>query len=126
MTFTYKKFHETELWKEAFLLQKEVFQLTQQYPRNELYGLSSQSDDASNAVCANIAEAHGRYYFGDKVRVLYIARGEIEEMQSHLFVATSRGYINKEISVSLVNKYEDLKKQLNNAVRDYWQKKKNA
>jgi four helix bundle protein len=45
--------------------------------------------------------------------VLYIVRGEIEEIQSHLIVAGSRAYLDKEVSKNLIHKYEEVKKKLN-------------
>lgn len=48
--------------------------------------------------------------------MLYIVRGEIEETQSHLIVATSRGYINKDDSASLIKNYEGVKIKVNNYI----------
>lgn len=119
----YLKFYETGIWQEAYGLQKEVFALTKDFPKNERYGLSSQLDDSSNSVCANIAEEHGRYYFADKMRVLYIVRGELQETQSHLIVAKSRGYVTKEKCTELVNRYEKLMIRINGRIRDFSDKK---
>jgi four helix bundle protein len=112
----YHKFYEMEIWKERFGLQKEIFELTRSFPKDEKYGLISQINDSSNSVIANIAESHGRYHFADKIRVLYIVRGEIEETQSHLLVASSRNYCLREQSVLIINKYEKLKMKLNSYI----------
>lgn len=121
----YLKFYEMDIWKDAFELQKEIFILTKTFPKHERYGLSGQMDDASNSVCANIAECHGRYHFADKIRVLYIVRGEIEETQSHLLIAESRSYITTEIMKHLAQRYEQLKIKINNTILDYRQRKNN-
>ncbi|OGH73890.1 MAG: hypothetical protein A3C90_03340 [Candidatus Magasanikbacteria bacterium RIFCSPHIGHO2_02_FULL_51_14] len=123
MSTKYSKFYQTEIWKEAYELQKEVFAMTQTFPKHERYGLGSQLDNSSNSVCANIAEEHGRYYFADKVRVLYIVRGEIEETQSHLIVAQSRGYATKEKSTELVHRYEKLAIRINGRIGDFSRKR---
>lgn len=120
----YKKFWEISLWKDAFLLQEEVFGLLSGFPSAEKYGLGKQLLNASNSVVANIAEMHGRYYFKDKIRVLYIARGELQETQSHLFVAKSRGYIKRTLCLSLVTKYQHLAKQINSTILHFSKKKK--
>ncbi|MBI2436337.1 MAG: four helix bundle protein [Candidatus Magasanikbacteria bacterium] len=57
---------------------------------------------------ANIAEAHGRYFFKDKIRVMYIVRGEIEETQSHLWVAYSQKYIDKDTWLDIEKRYDKL------------------
>lgn len=107
------KFYQMEIWTEGYELQKEIFKLTETFPKKEQYGLASQMNDSSNSVIANIAEAHGRFYYADKIRVLYTARGEVEETQSHLVVAQSRGYITREQCVGLVERYEQLKMKMN-------------
>ncbi|HCY19874.1 MAG TPA: four helix bundle protein, partial [Deltaproteobacteria bacterium] len=65
------------------------------YPAGERYALTSDIRRSANSVIANTAESHGRYYFADKVRVLYTARGEVEETRSHLQVSLGRNYISK-------------------------------
>ena len=119
----YKKFYEADLWQDAYGLQKEVFEQTQTFPKHERYGLGSQLNDSSNSVCGNLAEEHGRFLYGDKIRILYIVRGEMEETQSHLIVAVSRGYIKKETSVSMIGRYEKLKMKINGRISDFRVKK---
>lgn len=116
----YKKFYEMDLWIEAQKLQKEIFEITKNFPRNEDFGLTSQCNRATASVLANMAESHGRFHFADKIRVLYIARGEIEEIQSHLIVSGSRAYITKEISKNLILKYEEVKKKLNRYISNLY------
>ena len=119
----YKKFFEEDLWKEAFDLQKEVFKITKKFPTEEKFGLRSQLNNSSNSVMANLAEEHGRFYFGDKVRMLYIVRGEVEETQSHLICAVSRQYVGQKMCSELVEKYEKLKIKLNGRISDFSRKK---
>lgn len=123
MTKEYKKFYETDIWIEAYELQKDVFDLTRKFPKEEKYGLGGQLNDSSNSVVANIAESHGRYHFADKIRVLYIIRGEVEETQSHLIVAVSRRYASKEEITHLVERYERLKMKINGYIGDLSRKK---
>lgn len=123
MTKKYQKFYELDIWQRAYKLQKEVFELTQTYSKDERFGLISQTNNSSNSVVANIAESHGRFYYADKIRVLYIARGEIEETQSHLFVAYSRNYVQSKEVNHLVGEYEKLKIGVNNYISDFSNKK---
>ena len=121
----YKKFYEKSIWQEAFTLQKEIFSLTMNLPRTEQYGLVDQLNRATNSVLANIAESDGRFHYADKARVLYIARGEIQEVQSHLMVAQSRGYLNKEECTGYINGYEEIKKQINGYIYSLVRSNKN-
>ena len=121
----YKKFYETEVWKEAFSLVQKIYTITKNYPKEERFGLTDQTRRSSNSVCANIAEAHGRYYYADKIRVLYTVRGEIEETQSHLMVAFSQKYIDETLLKETMGRYEKLKIRLNNQITDLHRQKGN-
>lgn len=111
--FTHKAFYELPIWKLGFQLQKNIAELVDTFPQYERFALADQLRRSSNSVIANIAQAHGRYHFKDKIRVLYISRGEILETQSHILVAVSRTYIQTKDAMVYVNEYESLKKQLN-------------
>lgn len=119
----YKKFFEKSMWKKAHELQKETFLLVKNFPKDEMFGLSSQLNRSANSILANIAESDGRFHFADKIRVLYIARGEIQETQSHLIVASSRGYISCNEATAMINHYEQVKKELNGQIKDFSNKK---
>lgn len=88
-------FRDLKIWQKGFELLIEIYKITAEYPKEEKYGLISDTRRSANSVIANIAEAHGRFYFADKVRVLIIARGELEEIKSHLSVAHGLGYITE-------------------------------
>jgi four helix bundle protein len=109
----YKKFYNLEVWKIGYDLLMEIYEITGDFPKFEQYALTSQIIRSANSVIANIAEAHGRYYYADKIRVLYIARAEIQETQSHLRVAFGRKYITDQIFKDLDNKYEMLCRKIN-------------
>jgi len=123
MLKVYKKFYEMDIWKDGYELQKEIFELVKVFPKEEVYGLISQFNRSANSILANIAEAHGRYHYADRIRVLYISRGEIEETQSHLLVASSRGYITEDKAFSFIERYENLKKKVNGYINNLSQEK---
>ncbi len=105
------------IWKKGYALLMEIYKITAAFPQEEKYGLSSQIRNSANSVIANIAEAHGRYYFADKIRVLYISRGECEEIRSHLRVALGLKYINKKTFVFLDEEYGGLSKGISTYIR---------
>lgn len=95
----------------------EIYKITSKFPKEEKYGLSAQMRDSANSVIANIAEAHGRYYFADKVRILYTSRGECEETRSHLRIALGLEYINKKMFIYLDEEYEGLLKGISSYIK---------
>jgi four helix bundle protein len=103
------KFHQLRIWQEGYELLMEIYNISSVFPLHEKYSLTSQITRSANSVIANIAEAHGRYYYADRVRVFYIARAEIQETQSHLRVALGLNYISQEKFDGLNRRYEGLK-----------------
>jgi len=112
-----KGFYDLNIWKKGYAILMEIYKITVTFPKEEKYGLSGQMRDSANSVIANIAEAHGRYYFADKARVLYTSRGECEETRSHLRVALGLKYIDKKVFVNLDSEYEGLSKGISSFIR---------
>jgi len=92
-------FRDLRIWQKGFELVERIYKTTKNYPSEEKFALVSDTRRSANSVIANIAEAHGRYFYSDKVRVLYIARGEAEEVRSHSSVAFSQKYITNRLSM---------------------------
>lgn len=109
----YKDFHDLEIWKDGYTLLMKIYDASVMFPPFEQFSLKSQIIRSSNSVIANIAESNGRYYYADKIRVLYIARGEIVETRSHLAVAYGQKYIVKDKFKELNEGYKKLAKDLN-------------
>ncbi len=112
-----KGFYDLNIWKKGYALLMEIYKITATFPKEEKYALSGQVRDSANSVIANIAEAHGRYYFADKTRVLYTSRGECEETRSHLRVALGLKYINEKVFINLDQEYEGLSKGISSYIR---------
>ena len=110
-------FYELNIWKKGYALLLEVYKITKDFPEEEKYSLSVQIRNSANSVIANIAEAHGRYYFADKARILYTSRGECDETRSHLRVALGLEYINKKVFTRLDEEYEGLSKGISTYIR---------
>src|SRR3989304_9477823 len=101
-----KSFRDLEIWQEAHALRMEIYRLSASFPSVEKYNLTSQIRRSSSSVADQIAESHGRYFYADKVRVLYQSRGESEETRSQLSLAKDLNYIEKETFSHLDGRYE--------------------
>lgn len=73
-----------EIWKKRYELLLVIYKVTSKYPNKERVNLISKSRSAANSIVAQIADAHGRFSFADRVKVLYQGRSEIEEVKSRL------------------------------------------
>jgi four helix bundle protein len=69
------------------------YRLTGQYPRDELFGLTSQIRRAAGSGSANIAEAHGRENTGNFVQHLRVAQGSLKELETHLILSERVGIL---------------------------------
>ena len=112
-----KSFTELKVWQEGFSLVLQVYQVTQEFPQSEQFGLVQQLRRSANSIVANIAESHGRYTFKDKIRVLYQARGEILETRSHLKIGEALHYLPENKAKELDSRYEGLLKGVNSFIR---------
>ncbi len=70
-------FRDLRVWKAGIDLVEEVYQLTQQLPKFEIYGLTAQMRRAAVSVPSNIAEGHAREHLGEYLHYLSIAQGSL-------------------------------------------------
>jgi len=113
----YKDFHELSIWRDGYDILMKIYSMSEAFPSEERFALTSQLRRSANSIIANIAESHGRYAYKDKVRVLYIARGEIVETRSHLAVAFGRTYIDNIMFKELNSIYVTLTIDLNKYIK---------
>lgn len=80
-------YRDLVVWQEAMDLVVEVYRLAKCFPRDELYGLTSQAKRSASSVPANIAEGYGRDNRGSYVQQLRVAQGSLKELETHLLIA---------------------------------------
>jgi four helix bundle protein len=80
-------FRDLVVWQRAMQLTVAIYRLTQKFPREEIYGLSSQIRRSAVSVPSNIAEGHGRLNTGEYRQFLGVARGSNCELQTQLEIA---------------------------------------
>jgi four helix bundle protein len=78
---------ELNVWRKAHDATLEVYETTRRFPKEERYGLTSQTRRAAASVAANIAEGCGRRSGGEMCRFLHAAYGPASELEYHLLLA---------------------------------------
>ena len=91
-----RDYRKIEAWKLADDLPVAVYAGTSTFPREELYGLTSQLRRAACSVPANIAEGSARESKRDYLHFLYIARGSLSETQYFIHLSQRLGYLDSE------------------------------
>jgi four helix bundle protein len=82
-----KNFKDLKVWSKAHSLTLAVYQVTREFPREELYGLTSQVRRSAASIGANIAEGCGRRSDGEMCRFLQNRLGSATELEYHLLLA---------------------------------------
>ncbi|HEX4029885.1 MAG TPA: four helix bundle protein [Terracidiphilus sp.] len=86
-----QSFRDLTVWQRSIQMTVAVYRLTQDFPREEIYGLTSQMRRAAVSVPSNIAEGHGRLSTGEYKQFLGIARGSNFELQTQIEIARALG-----------------------------------
>ena len=100
-------------WQKAIRLTLAVYTLTRSFPREELYGLTSQTRRAAVSVAANIAEGQGRLSPRDFRKFLGQARGSVFELETHLLIARSLNYVTEVQAREVLRLLEDVARLVN-------------
>lgn len=114
----FKSFKEMPIWQSAMAIAERIYTYTDtdNLPKKEDYGFTSQIRRSAVSISANIAEAFGRNHTSDKINFYYIARGSLTETQSHLEYGKRIGYISDAdvtgLDEALNELYNDLNKVL--------------
>jgi four helix bundle protein len=91
-----KDFRELIVWQKAMDLVAHAYRTTAHFPREEIYGLTSQIRRAAVSIPSNIAEGQARNTTRDFLQFLAIAYGSLKELETQILIAERLGYINSE------------------------------
>jgi four helix bundle protein len=87
-----ESYRQLRVWQLGMQLAKDVYLLTQRFPKHEVYSLSSQVQRSAVSIPANLAEGHTRESTKDFLRYISIAQGSLAETETHLLLAESLNY----------------------------------
>ena len=98
---------DLEVWKESILLAKEVYLLTKGFPKEGVYGITSQIRSASVSIPSNIAEGAARRSDKEFIQFLYISLGFLSELETQLLLLRDLEFIG---NLDILLKIESMKK----------------
>ena len=111
-----KSFEDLDVWNKARDLVLKIYGVAADFPKEEIYGITSQMKRAALSVPANIAEGFGRYHYFDKAKFYLNARGSLFELKNFLLISVDLKFIDSNISKELINEIDQLGVRLNNLV----------
>ena len=103
-----KTFEDLIVWQKAHQFVLATYQLTKAFPKEEMYGLSSQFRRSSISIAANIAEGFRKRGEADKLRFLNIAQGSLAECRYYLILTRDLGYGDITSSFTLLTEVSKL------------------
>lgn len=112
-----RNFRELVAWQVAFDLTKRIYQLTEGFPKSEVFGLTSQMRRSAVSIASNLAEGAGRSTKRDFSHFVTVARGSLNELQTQYLLAQELGFcaVDEEIG-SLIERLYGLINGLRNSL----------
>ena len=107
-----RDFHNLLIWQRSHQLTLDVYKVSQSFPKEELFGLTSQIRRAISSIPTNIAEGCGRNSNKDIAHFLQIAIGSASEVEYELLLAHDLQYINKDEYERLINETVAIRKMI--------------
>ena len=111
------------IWQKSMDLTKLVYQITYSFPKDEIYGLTSQIRRSAVSIPSNIAEGRGRNSNKEFIRFLQISLGSLYELQTQLELAVSFNYVN---NIDPINRLSfEIEKMINSFINSKREKNVN-
>ena len=88
-----KSYQDLIVWQKAMDLVTEIYRITKNFPKEEIYGLTNQMRRAAISIPSNIAEGHARKSRAEYIRFLSIAQGSRAELETQILIAVRLGYL---------------------------------
>lgn len=114
-----KTYTDLEVWIKARLLVNEIYSISKNFPKEELYGITSQIRRCAVSIPSNIAEGCGRQSSKESIHFLNISRGSLYELETQLFIVHDQKYVGNDILENTLKQIETCKKLLNGFINYY-------
>lgn len=112
-----KTHKDLDVWRKAIDLVTSIYKITSSFPKEEIYGLTSQIRRASVSIPSNIAEGAARNHDNEFRQFLYIALGSAAELETQLIISNILGYVSDENSQELINELNSISRMLQGLIK---------
>ncbi|SRR5579884_2092006 len=109
-------YKELRVWQQSMEFVVRVYTITQEFPKDELYGLVSQMRRAAVSVASNIAEGKGRTSSKELAHFLSNARGSLREVETQTMISARLAYITKGVEKELLSNIDDIGRMLHGLI----------
>ena len=105
-----KSFQDLEIWKRSMKLVEEIYNLTRAFPKDEIYGLTSQLRRSAVSIPSNMAEGFARFHNKEYRQFLYVSLGSCAELTTQLVIASRLQYAPEKIIDVMIDETEQISK----------------
>jgi len=112
-----KSFTELVVWQKAHLFVLTVYKLTKEFPKEEVYGLTSQFRRAAISIAANIAESYKKWSDKEKSRYLNISHSSLEECRYYLILSNDLEYCDVKDAANILEEVSKLLYSYSKAIK---------
>ena len=111
------QFQNLKVWQKAMQLVQRVYEATQDFPKEEQYGVTGQLRRAAVSIPVNIAEGNGRYHKKEYAQFLYMARGSVYELMALAQVSKNLKYLSPSMAEELLTLSGEVTAMLNGLIK---------
>src|SRR4030065_1170165 len=104
------------VYQKSYKLALVIYQITKNFPKEEIYGLVSQSRRSAVSIPCNIAEGYRRGHRKEYIQFLHMAHGSCSELETLLSLSLDLGFIDKEVFETAYNLQEETSRLLNGLI----------
>ena len=112
-----RSFRELKVWQKSHSITLDLYKATAEFPKHELYGLTSQIRRSAASVSQNVAEGCGRSTGPDFARFLQIALGSASETEYHILLAADLCYLEPQLARQLEDRVTEVKRMLSSLIQ---------
>jgi len=112
-----RTYRDLLVWQKSMVLVTDIYKASKSFPKDEIYGLTSQIRRCAVSIPSNIAEGYGRNSTNDYIRSLHIATGSLYELQTQLEICLNLRYLNKNSFDKLYESSREIERMLSSLTK---------
>jgi four helix bundle protein len=111
-----KTYRDLQVWQKSMTLVTEIYKISKGFPKDEVYGLTSQMRRCAVSIPSNMAEGYGRNSTNEYLHFLRIATGSLYELQTQMEISVNLYYLNRDEFDKLYELSREIERMLSSLI----------
>ena len=112
-----KTYRDLDIWKKGIELVKDTYKLTEEFPKQEMYGLVNQMRRSAISIPSNVAEGFRRHHNKEYKQFLYTSLGSCAELETQITIAKELKYIQEDKEAMLLERLDHICRMISNLLK---------